>query len=138
MKTNSQILQHQFQPTPTTCVQTCLAMVLGRPAEEIIEEIGHPGGLPQRQLLESLDRYDIHYAQTLDGALWPGWQFAAVPSLNIRGGMHEVLVHLDDHNRMRVLDPSPKTRYLEDGSDLMSWCDVVLVRVCWVISDQPK
>ncbi len=117
---------HQFQPTPTTCVHTCLAMVLGKPVEEVIAEIGLPQGLNQEDLLASLRRYDLMHAMTLFGALWTGWQFVVVPSLNVRGGTHQVLVHYDQG--YTVLDPSPKIRYEENGSDLNSWMSVVLVR----------
>lgn len=127
MKTESIPLIHQFQPTPYTCVHTCLAMLLGKPVAEVIEEIGLPHGLNQHDLLNSLEKYDVMHAMTLFGALWTGWQFATVPSLNVRGGMHKVLVHWEA-GKYRVLDPSPKIRYKEDGSDLGSWNDVILVR----------
>jgi hypothetical protein len=101
-------------------------MVLGRPVEEIVEEIGHPTGMNQQGLLAVLHQYDVMHAMTMFGALWTGWQFVVVPSLNVRGGMHQVLLHFD--RGYTVLDPSPKIRYKEDGSDLNTWTEVVLVK----------
>lgn len=120
-------LVHQFQPTPYTCVHACIAMVIGRPASEVVEEIGNPHGLNQQLLLRALEQYDLMHAMTLFGSLWTGWQFAVVPSLNNRGGAHQVLIHFE-HGKYRVLDPSTKIRYKEDGSDLSCWNDVILVR----------
>jgi len=125
--TGSVALVHQFQPTPYTCVHACIAMVLGRPVAEIIDEIGLPHGLLQRDLLDVLDKYRVQHAMTVFSALWDGWQFVVVPSLNIRGGAHQVLVHYEA-GKYRVLDPSPKIQYKEDGSDLKCWNDVILVR----------
>ena len=120
-------LQHQFQPTPHTCSHACLAMVLGRPVEEVINEVGLPQGMLQQDLLAAIRQYDLMHAMTVFGSLWDGWQFIVVPSLNIRGGAHQVLVHFEA-GRYRVLDPSPKIRYKEDGSDLSCWNDVILVK----------
>jgi hypothetical protein len=102
-------------------------MVLGKPVEEVINEIGLPNGMLQPDLLAAIRHYDLMHAMTLFGSLWDGWQFACVPSLNIRGGAHQVLVHFED-GRYRVLDPSTKIRYKEDGSDLCCWNDIVLVK----------
>lgn len=120
-------LVHQFQPTPWSCVHTCLAMVMGVPAEQLIEEIGYPNGLNQMDALVVLERKGIMHAATMFGALWQGWQMVTVPSLNIRGGMHQILVHWEA-GKYTVLDPSPKIRYKEDGSDLNGWSAVILVR----------
>lgn len=122
----SVVLVHQTQPTPYTCTHTCLAMVLGRPVEEIMREV-KLDGMNTRDLLCALERYNVMHALTMFGALWSGWQLVTVPSLNVRGGTHKVLVHWED-GKYRVLDPSPKIRYAEDGSDLDSWHDVILVR----------
>lgn len=120
-------MTHQFQPTPFTCVHTCLAMVLDRPVEEVIQEVGLPQGMYQRDLLDALERYEIEHLPTMFSKLWWGWNLLAVPSLNVRGGAHQILLHFDGKN-YQVMDPSPRTRYKEDGSDLMTWFDVILVK----------
>lgn len=121
-------LKHQYQPTPYTCVHACLAMLLDKPVEEVVEEVGYPNGMRQQELLACLDHYDLMHAPTLFGKLWFGWQLVCVPSLNNRGGLHQILVHYEK-GKYTVLDPSPKIQYKEDGSDLAGWCDVVLVNV---------
>jgi len=120
-------LVHQTQPTPYTCAHTCLAMVLGRPVEEVMHEVKELAGMNTHDLLNALERYGVMHALTMFGALWSGWQLVTVPSLNVRGGTHKVLVHWEA-GKYHVLDPSPKIRYAEDGSDLNSWHDVILVR----------
>ena len=92
-----------------------------------MKEIGQLAGMNQQDLLSALNKYQLMHAMTLFGSLWVGWQFAVVPSLNVRGGAHQVLIHFRD-GKYRVLDPSPKIRYKEDGSDLSTWNDVILVR----------
>ena len=120
-------LVHQYQPTPFTCTHACLAMVLGRPVADIVDEVGLHQGFNQKDLLAALTRYDLMHAMTLFGALWEGWQFVVVPSLNVRGGSHQVLVCCQGA-KMRVLDPSTKIQYKEDGSDLSCWNDTILVK----------
>ncbi len=120
-------MNHQTQPTPFTCVHTCIAMVLGRPVKEIIEEVGLPHGMTQLDLVNALERYNLAYAMTAFHALWYGWQFVSAPSRNVRGGSHQILVHYSE-GEYRVLDPSPKIRYKENGSDLTTWINVILVK----------
>ena len=53
----SPIITHQMQPCPYSCVSTCLAMIVWRPAQEVIEEMHQPyrdGDLTLRQMLERL------------------------------------------------------------------------------------
>lgn len=120
-------LVHQFQPTPYTCCHTCLAMVLGRPVAEVIDEVGEHAGMNTLELMGALARYNVMFALTQFGAMWTGWHMLTVPSLNVRGGTHKILVHWAG-GKYRVLDPSPGIRYREDGNDLTSWSDVILVR----------
>ena len=120
-------LVHQFQPTPYTCVHACVAMVLGIPVQEVIDKVGLHHGMNQQDLLAVLNQYDVMHAMTMFGAMWTGWHLLTVPSLNVRGGTHKVVCHWEA-GKYRVLDPSPKIRYKEDGSDLNSWNDVTLVR----------
>lgn len=34
------MIERKHQPTPTTCGQTCVAMILGRPVAEVVEQMG--------------------------------------------------------------------------------------------------
>lgn len=115
----------QKQPTDTTCVQTCLAMVLDVPVEDVIEEYGDKA-LSTIEMLVVLRMKNIDFNWLPQGALFVhGWYFIAVPSLNLRGGMHEILVHAGEDGIDKVLDPSSLETYAEDGSDLVSWADAV-------------
>ena len=92
-----------------------------------MREVKKLDGMNTRDMIRALEHYNVMHALTMFGALRSGWQLVTVPSLNVRGGTHKVLLHWED-GKYRVLDPSPKIRYAEDGSDLDSWHDVILVR----------
>jgi len=89
---------HAQQPTHNTCASACLAMLTQRPIEQIIEEFhheyqkGHTDEL--RYLLEK--GYDITIPSVKDSFLIRSETIclACVPSLNIKGGMHCVVVDL--------------------------------------------
>lgn len=119
----------QKQPTAGTCVQTCLAMAMDVPVGEVIERFG---GEPMNQqtLILALAECGIVFNPLLFGTfIMSGWYFAVVPSVNIRGGNHQVLIHYDwDTGHTVVLDPSSRDTYAEDGSDLKSWSDLVAFR----------
>lgn len=118
-------IQHQKQPTGVTCVQTCLAMALGVPVEKVIEKYGKDA-LNNQSLCYILTKSRIIWNQFSHGAfIYEGWHFASVPSLNKRGGMHQVLIHFSKNWELTVLDPSPLESYKQDGSDLISWSDLI-------------
>jgi len=120
-------LYPQTQPTEWSCSHACVAMLLGRPVEEVITELGSDGGLTPLELMNVLTLYGINWTPLAEPArLWKGWQIATVPSLNLRAGLHSILIHWDGRHRS-VLDPSPKIRYKTDGTDLEGWCSVILV-----------
>ena len=113
----------QRQPTNQTCVQTCLAMALSVPVEDVIKKYG---GDPwnQAKLIYTLEDCNIFYNQFCFGALvFQGWYFAAVPSLNIIGGGHEILLRWTEKEGVFILDPSPNKTY--DGSNFKYWSDLV-------------
>ena len=119
----------QKQPTPVTCVQTCLAMALSVPVEAVIDNFGSQP-MNQLKLVSALTQCGFTFNQFLYGSpVAPGWYFMAVPSLNIPGGMHQILAHYDTDlgcSGWTILDPSPLKTYAPDGSDLKSWCDLTL------------
>lgn len=117
----------QLQPTPTTCAQACIAMAVGVPVQEVINQFG---GDPmcQRGLLRALEDCRIVHNQFVFPTLVvTGWHFAVVPSLNMPGGNHQVLIHFNlESGIWRILDPSSRTRYPQNGDGLKSWSEVVL------------
>lgn len=114
----------QKQPTPITCVQTCIAMAVGEPVEKVIERYGQ-GGLSMQKLMHALSECQIDWNSLLiPQFMFTGWYFAVVPSLNIRGGNHQIIIHYNADrgcNGFTVFDPSTKETYASDGSDLRSW-----------------
>lgn len=122
-------LKLQKQPTPVTCVHACLAMALGVPVAAVIDNYGSQP-MNQLKLIAVLAECSFTFNQFLYGSpVATGWYFMGVPSLNIRGGMHQILAHYDTDlgcNGWTILDPSTLNTYAPDGSDLKSWCDLTL------------
>ena len=118
----------QHQPTRTTCVHTCLAMLMGVPVQEVISRIGDCGCEPV-EVLVFLHRFGISFAPIATPKLWDGWHLVAVPSLNVEGGAHAILVSWNHHaGELIVKDPSPWKSYASNGSNLHLFFDVILVR----------
>ena len=118
-------ITYQQQPTGVTCVQTCLAMCLGKDVQEIIKKYGE-GAMNTSRLVAALVDEHVYHNQMVSGSMiYQGWYFVCVPSLNIRGGHHQILVHSTDETGLFVFDPSQKERYKENGDDLASWCDLI-------------
>ena len=50
------------QPTTETCGQACIAMITGKPIEEVIRDMRTSGPTSIGQLIEILDRYGVKHA----------------------------------------------------------------------------
>ena len=102
------IITHQMQPCPYSCVSTCLAMIVGRPAKNVIEEMHQPyraGELTLRQMLERLGvEYTAFFSLDCPPLADEGVYLCTSPSLNIEGGNHQILIEVTDENYF-VLDP---------------------------------
>ena len=108
------IIEQQVQPTPITCVSTCMAMILGIPVESVINEfhkkyyediditcteyLQGKGLKVDRMYADSSPKY-IDY-NTIYGLI--------VPSLNIEGGTHMVLMEVDSLGNWSIYDPNYK------------------------------
>lgn len=122
-------LTQQTQPTGTTCVHTCIAMLMGVPAEEVISRVGSADGLSHMDTIIAMDRLGLIYAPLMRATLWDGWHLVSAPSLNHVGGMHAVLLYWNgDTGNLTVLDPAIGKRYSRDGSDMKSWAEVILTK----------
>lgn len=114
----------QKQPTPVTCVHACLAMCLGVPVEDVISVFGDQA-MNGQDLIVALTRCRVLFNPMAFGTLlFDGYYFAVVPSLNHRGGNHQVILHSKDWN-ITVFDPSTMQAYREDGKDLVSWSELI-------------
>lgn len=110
----------QIQPTSRTCVQTCLAIALGVPVSDVIARYGDEP-MNQQSLTNALTECRVLWNQLVFGTVFIScWHFAVVPSLNHRGGNHQVLLHWSEKG-FTVIDPAIGERYKMDGSDLLSW-----------------
>lgn len=101
-------------------------MALNIPVGDVVSHYGDEP-LNQVKLNHILTECGVIWNQLTHGTLvFEGWYFACVPSLNYRGGMHQILLYSEfsDGHTMRVLDPAQGLRYKEDGSDLVSWADL--------------
>lgn len=120
----------QTQPNDVTCVQTCLAMALGVPVADVIARYGDKA-LNQIALWHAIQECGI----VANAFVYPppvcrGWHFLAAPSLNVRGGEHQLLMHYepdDGSQGITIIDPAGegKDTYARDGSNLKSWHSLI-------------
>jgi hypothetical protein len=83
------------QPTPHSCVHACLSMITGIPVESLIERFGD-NGLNWAQEVTVLVENKIWPHRNIDAGPHPfpleGVYLATVPSLNIAGRSHRVVI----------------------------------------------
>ena len=102
------LVKHQMQPCPVSCVSTCLAMIAGKSAAEVIERFHveyRKGGLSLRTMLDGLG-VPFKSFDTADEPMleWEGAYICTAPSLNIQGGTHQIIIEVTGENYW-VLDP---------------------------------
>ncbi len=82
-------------------------MIVGRPAQEVIEEMHQPyraGELTLRQMLERLSvEYTAFFSLDCPPLAEEGVYLCTSPSLNIEGGNHQILIEVTDESYF-VLD----------------------------------
>ncbi|WOD12790.1 hypothetical protein RPW65_08100 [Pseudomonas sp. NyZ704] len=105
----SLLIVHQQQPTPDTCTCTSIAMICGMPAGEVIRRF-HEGYMTRMfgfgRILDDLGipyrAYQSDEDHVIDDA---GAYLLTVPSLNIPGFLHHLVVEMDEEGEWVVLDP---------------------------------
>lgn len=102
-------LRHQTQPCPVSCMTASIAMVVDRPVawiKNLFHERYRNGGLSIRQMLTELGvpfkSFDSADSNSLGKS---GIYLVSVPSLNIVGGMHQVVIEVQDVD-WHVHDPA--------------------------------
>lgn len=102
------LIKHQTQPCTVSCVATCLAMLVDEPVQGLIDrfhERYRGGATSMGQLLKELEipvkSFDSLSLPQLEDE---GAYLVSVPSLNIRGGMHQIIIEVTDEN-YHVFDP---------------------------------
>lgn len=129
------MIQFQQQPTKNSCMSACVAMISGAPVENVMLQWHDAFHDKSAWLDDALDFYKIPYlygSQRKGELLYGFIYFLTVPSLNIKGGLHQVLMSLTADRGIEVFDPNmgrPDTLYYvygpaksDDQFDLNSWC----------------
>ncbi len=124
-------LVHQTQPTSDTCVHACIGMLCGIPAIEVREKYSphhqpilwdEVAGILKENKVES-----IRYASN-----WLPWNrvfMISVPSLNIAGRLHAVVIVSRDEN-MDIYDPNWGKKGMKSygvDCDITSYGDIIEV-----------
>lgn len=127
------MIKLQTQPTTDSCVQTCLAMMLNRPVEEIL--LDYPKPLGQEELIQAMQRYKIRFNVISLGSLWfDGYYTAVVPSLNLPGENHQIILDLcfarhENTTALWVYDPNEGRKnvkvYNRLATNLYSWTNLI-------------
>lgn len=103
----------QQQPCNYSCVPTCIAMAFGVPVADVIgdmELIGYKlgKGFNDRQTMHYLSTHEIGAYPFMCGqgqGIVPGHFLASLPSKNILGVSHSILIHYADE-MITVYDPN--------------------------------
>lgn len=102
------LIKHQTQPCTVSCVATCLAMLVDEPVQGLIDQFHakyREGATSMRQLLDELQVPCTSFdSLDLPPLKDEGAYLVSVPSLNIQGGMHQIIIEVTDDN-YRVVDP---------------------------------
>lgn len=126
-------IKHQTQLTPTSCVPACMAMISGVDQQSIIDDLDRHHGSCGSLHDEFCQWVRLGYLPQL--VPWNSLRhgivmLATVPSLNIPGGMHRIVIDLRDV--LTVYDPNKgrdgRRFYTEDS--LHSWSDLTTVEFC--------
>lgn len=117
------LIQHQTQPCPISCVSTCIAMLANIPAQEVIDKHHtdyRENGLTLRGFLDAMG-IPFQSFDTCDDAPLEnvGAYLVVVPSLNIVGGTHQIIIEVTEDDYF-VVDPCqgrPVRYYVKRGAD---------------------
>lgn len=129
------------QPTQTSCVCTCVAMLLGKTAQEVIDKWHHAYYFQQEFLGDILQAegvaYECHYAAHSPTLKPGGLYLLTVPSLNVDASFHQVIVDWRDEAKPVCFDPckgrGDNLKYYTLDKD--EWDDVnnAVLLVSWVL-----
>lgn len=103
------IIKHVSQTRDTNCVSACLAMIANLPIDIVDAEFNDDY---HNQLIEThdyLDKIGIPYRRCFTSereAKNNHIYFMVVPSANIQGNLHLIVVHVVDENNTYVYDPN--------------------------------
>jgi hypothetical protein len=94
------LISHQVQPTYNTCFSTCMAMLKCEPVGFVVSQLHDwyfAGGVSTRQALEKLEiPFESFDTADLPEMTQDGAYLVGVPSLNMPGGMHQIICECVD------------------------------------------
>lgn len=110
-------LQHQIQPTWNSCASTCVAMLLGRPVQDVVNELHDAYMADVCALPHYLHRHGVKFKPAVsDGGAPDGYvenriefghlYLLTVPSLNMDATLHFILLDARDDKAVATLDPN--------------------------------
>lgn len=102
------MITHQTQPSDDTCASACIAMILGIPVEEVIEEFHEDFFNRDINVSEYLTMKGVRNKQllALNDDIYTGRIYLlTVPSLNFPGLMHYMLMEVHE-NYYTLHDPN--------------------------------
>lgn len=103
------IIQHQMQPCPVSCVTTCMAMIAGVPVNHLMGKFHtdyREGDLSVGDMLRSLNiEFEDFRSSDRVSIFDDGVYLVCAPSLNIQGGMHQLVIEMAD-GEWSVFDPN--------------------------------
>lgn len=134
-------LKHQTQPTPMSCVCTCLAMLMGAVVEDVIAKYHKAYFDDQTTDVGDILRAEAFiFEHKMAGrveTLYPGHVYLlTVASLNIPGGLHQVLVDYRDPATPIALDPAKgygTRKYYTLDQDEADEVDNAFLLFSWIV-----
>lgn len=113
---------HVTQPTPHTCAHACLSMVTGIPVQDLIDRFGNHGVGDDVTLAVLTEMGIFPVVMPLsyyDPMILSGVYMVTVPSLNMPGRNHSIVISVNDDGDFRVFDPNKgraDREYYDDDS----------------------
>ena len=126
------------QPTTSTCVHACVSMVTGVPVDDLIKRFGESALTKERELtvLTEMGIYPVPMPIAVQSLmLIRNVFFMTVPSINLPGRNHAVVMEVTSDYEVLLHDPSPLLAYSTDAMQpskdtvqkLVSYSEIVLL-----------
>lgn len=97
------------QPTADSCTSACLSMLTGIPIHDVIETFHYDWKAKKSNPAVFLNRngfnYEVNHNPFCHTAEWGSVYLLTVPSLNIVGGLHHIIMDLRSDTEV-ILDPN--------------------------------
>lgn len=103
------LIQRKIQTQPLNCVSACLAMLTDRNVDDVSDEFHKDYMDAKLNVHNYLDYHKIPYERLLSEQRGPQPDMiyiAAVPSLNLRAHMHQILIETNRSDQWWVHDPN--------------------------------